>query len=277
MVRLCCRPAGRTEKFSIFVRIRQSLKLTEESATTSMSPFPPSSPSVERISGLAKSASTSSTVRSRSEAIESARLIAQKVLPSFGWLEQTRIKLPLRIALGPRAMAFSNSCRLMIRNSSAVDVVGASGTMNPIAPSASRSMSSRRLLRPSSCVTRGAGGSGGAGAAAMSLARLARLETGLGMTGAVTSTGSPAARVIRAAARSSSDVGALGSEMSFTPHPHHSTTAGSATRRKGRPSLSPILQRHKATPGPGCFAVRRRSRRRYRAPEPRMSPPAWLG
>ena len=42
-------------------------------------------------SGLAKSASTSSTSMSRSAASESARLIAQKVLPSPGLAEQTSI------------------------------------------------------------------------------------------------------------------------------------------------------------------------------------------
>src|SRR5687767_13788279 len=78
-------PAGSTNNPGTSVASTQSSTLIAGLASASISPralpAPLDRPSSARIDGLAKSASTSSTSPSRSLAIDSARLVAQNVLP----------------------------------------------------------------------------------------------------------------------------------------------------------------------------------------------------
>src|SRR5690606_31395159 len=91
-------PAGSTKSPGTSVVTTQSSIRTSGSASASISPggvpSPLDRPSKPGIDGLAKSASTSRTSLSFSPAIESARLVAQKVLPSPGNGEQTSTRWP---------------------------------------------------------------------------------------------------------------------------------------------------------------------------------------
>ena len=76
---------------------------------------------------MATSASISTTSTSLSAARLSARLIAQKVLPSSGRAEQTRIVATIACT----SRAWRSSWRFTMRNSSAIALGAASGTMKP--------------------------------------------------------------------------------------------------------------------------------------------------
>src|SRR3569623_1184650 len=93
--------------------------------------------------GRATSASTSNTVRSRSSAMLSARLMAVKVLPSVGRALVTITRLRFGLGIAPSPKALSSSGRLMWRNSSAIWLRSPSGVTMPAAARRSKS----RLIR----------------------------------------------------------------------------------------------------------------------------------
>ena len=84
-------PAGSTESCGTSVSMTQSSARRLRRPARRAGPGLRAAPSRSSMSGLAKSASTSRISTSFSAAIDSARLIAQKVLPSSGLAEQTRI------------------------------------------------------------------------------------------------------------------------------------------------------------------------------------------
>ena len=105
-------------------------------------------PSDLGTSGLATSASISSTVKSRSDAMLIARLMAQNVLPSPGRELATMISLADFPVVASVSKALSSNGRLTNRNSSAISDLSANGVTMPWSCSRSRSILTCLLVRP---------------------------------------------------------------------------------------------------------------------------------
>src|SRR3569833_803948 len=113
------------------------------SASASISPGPPGRPSTDSTEGLAKSASTSRTSLSNSAAIESARLVAQNVLPSPGSGEQTSTRCALGSPSTCASCAARSNWRFTIRNSSSSALTPPSGSIRPCSRKCARSIACR--------------------------------------------------------------------------------------------------------------------------------------
>jgi hypothetical protein len=167
---------------STFVR-SSTLAMSALPSSRSSRPGPGGRPSMRRMEGRAKSASTSITVWSSSAAMLMARFTEVKLLPSPGRALVTMIRLLCATVVAPRPMALAISGRLMTRYWSAMCERGEIGVTMPTPPSIARSISTCRDCGCGSGSGCASGGTGSTKAGAGSKARAAGAAAAAGRSG----------------------------------------------------------------------------------------------